>query len=371
MRVRRLALLIPDLGIGGAEHVALRLMQDWVCTGHEVDLLLLRAQGELLPLLPPEVKVFNLKATRIRAAIWPLITYLRNRQPHAIQASMWPITILAIVARRIAASNARVVVSEHSVLSKEYARLSRASSMLLRNSIRFLYPLADARIAVSKGAADDLAKLSHIDRSSIEVIYSPVQQLSDARLANIEELWGGAKVRILTVGRLKQEKNQRLLIEAFAKLPSDRGAKLMLLGDGSLLFELRDLSLQLGVGSDVIFQPFDVDPGAYYRSANLFVLSSEYEGFGLVLVEALLSGLPIVSTDCDGGPNEILGNGEFGALVPCGNAEEFARAMVEALDRPRDEHRQVARGRLFSGAGSSDLYLKLMIGDCLGNDSTR
>jgi glycosyltransferase involved in cell wall biosynthesis len=98
----------------------------------------------------------------------------------------------------------------------------------------------------------------------------------------------------------------------------------MLLGEGPLHGELRKLADDLGIADRVIFQPFDIDPMPYYRSAELFVLSSDFEGFALVLVEALLSGLPVVSTDCESGPREILGDGEFGTLVRCGDAEALA-----------------------------------------------
>lgn len=361
MSGKTLALLIPDMSIGGAEQVALRLVQEWVRAGHEVDLLLLRAEGELLALLPPQVQVIDLKARRIRAALRPLVAYLRKRRPDAIQASMWPVTILAIVSRWLARSKARVVVSEHSILSKEYTGLSRLGRLWLRSSIGLLYPRADARIAVSDGAADDLAKLSGIDRNSTTVIYSPVQSLTASRSIKVEASWGDARKRVLTVGRLKKEKNQRMLIEAFARLPADCGARLMLLGDGLLLSELRDFAGQLGVAGQVIFQPFDVDPGPYYRSADLFVLSSDFEGFGLVLVESLLSGVPVVSTDCESGPSEILGDGEFGTLVPCGDADALAGAIAAALRAPPDRERLIERGRIFSGSDSAERYLQLMI----------
>lgn len=359
---KRLALLIPDLRMGGAEQVALRLMQDWVRDGHEVDLVLLSASGELLPLVPPSVQVFDLKAPRIRAAIRPLVAYLKDRRPDAVQASMWPVTILAIIAGRLARSRARVLVSEHITLSRQYADLGRLGWLSLKASIRLFYPRADARVAVSNGAANDLAKLSGIDRESIAVIYNPVQELSGSVPTKIDALWGDAKSRILSVGRLKAQKNQRLLIEAFARLPVERRARLMLLGDGPELGDLQELARRLGVDGQVIFRSSDINPGPYYRSADLFVLSSDYEGFGLVIVEALLSGLPVVSTDCESGPREILGDGEYGALVPCGDAAALAAAVEAALDAPVDEDRQRARGRLFSGADSAQRYLDLMIG---------
>jgi len=359
---KRLALVLPDMRGGGAERVALELARQWLHAGHRVDLVLLQSEGELLPLLPREVNVIDLAAPRIRSALRPLIAYLRRSRPDAVQVSMWPLTVVAIIAHQLAGSDARLVVSDHSTLSRQYAGFGWLGRQFLRTSIALFYPLAEARVAVSSGAADDLAQLSGLDRSSIQMIYSPIQRFrSSGACIEVDSLWGDAKVRILTVGSLKPEKNQRLLIEAMARLPGGLGAKLMLLGEGPLRGELGAAAEQLGLGADVIFQPFAADPGPYYRSADLFVLSSDYEGFGLVLVEALCNGLPVVSTDCESGPREILGYGEFGTLVPCGDADALAGAIAAALSAPPDRDRLVERGQVFSGQDSAERYLELMI----------
>lgn len=95
------------------------------------------------------------------------------------------------------------------------------------------------------------------------------------------------------------------------------------------------------------------DPFPYLQSADLFVLSSDHEEFGNVLVEALYAGLRVVSTDCPGGPRDILAGGAFGRLVPCGDAEAMAKAMAAALNDPVDAERQRERDRQLSGLMSS------------------
>ena len=106
-RPMRIAFLLPTLGGGGAERVALTLIQEFVSRGYQVDLVLAEAKGELLPLLPPAVRVFDLKARRMRYAFVPFIRYLRARKPDAVQARMWPLTIIAIAARAFARSSGR------------------------------------------------------------------------------------------------------------------------------------------------------------------------------------------------------------------------------------------------------------------------
>jgi glycosyltransferase involved in cell wall biosynthesis len=361
---KRLAFLLPDMRGGGTERVALRLIEDFVRLGHRVDLVLMAAEGELLPFVPPEVRIVDLGAARIRNIFLPLRRYLQREQPDALQISMWPLTVIGILAHRLARSNARLVVSDHIALSKQYGR-GWAGSKLLGLSIRLFYPKADARVIVSGGAADDLALLSGIPRETIEVIYNPVAAPPAGQRASpdIEALWATPEPRILTVGSLKEQKNHALLIRAFARLVRDRPAKLMILGEGALRQPLAALAEAEGVADRVLMPGFAPDPWPYYASADLFVLSSDYEGFGLVLVEAMRSGLPVVSTDCEAGPREILVDGAYGRLVPCGDSDALARAMLEALDAPVERAALRARAEEISGQAASDRYLALMIGD--------
>jgi glycosyltransferase involved in cell wall biosynthesis len=342
---------------GGAEKVALRLIDDFVAAGHQVDLVLMTARGELLEKLPPGVRVFDLGATRIRA-------YFRSERPAALQASMWPLTVAAVIARRLAGSSARLVLSDHSTLSRQYGYYRGLKRLFLRASLRIFYPRADARVIVSNGSADDLALLSGIGRKTIEVIHNPVAPPADDSEvpAAIERLWGQGQARILTVGSLKAEKNHGLLIRAFARLRESRPARLIIVGEGSERPKLERLIEELGLGGDVLLPGFEVDPSAYYATADLFVLSSDFEGFGLVLVEAMRAGLKVVSTDCEHGPSEILGGGAYGALVPCGDSDGLAEAMRAALDAPADVAALKDQAERISGSASSARYLELMLG---------
>ena len=123
-------------------------------------------------------------------------------------------------------------------------------------------------------------------------------------------------------------------MRSFAKLRERRAAKLMIVGGGPLEADLRRLTGSLGLIDDVIFTGFQADPWPYYASADLFVLSSNYEGYPLVVVEAMRSGLPVVATDCESGPREILDGGRFGRLVAVGDEQALAEAMQAELEHP-------------------------------------
>jgi glycosyltransferase involved in cell wall biosynthesis len=353
---------------GGAERVAITIMSDFLARGFEVDLVLVAAEGELLAKVPPGVHVVDLGARRFLQAIRPLVRYLKQRRPHALQIRMWPLTVIGVVARGLARARTRLVLSDHTTLSRQYGGSPRTFG-LLRMTVRTFYPLAEARVVVSKGAAEDLADLSGLPRDTFQVIHNPTYPVAQTvRIpAEVEDLWGARRHRIITVGTLKAEKNHALLIEAFARLRRSRDARLVILGDGPLLNELRARAEDLGIREDVIFAGFSDDPTPYVSSAHLFVLSSDFEGFGNVLVEAMALGVSVVSTDCPNGPGEILGDGAYGRLVPPGDAQALACAMQDALDQPTDPATLKEQADRLSGQGSIDRYLALMLGADAGH----
>jgi glycosyltransferase involved in cell wall biosynthesis len=359
---KKFAFLLPDMRGGGAERVALSLVQDFVRRGCEVDLLLMKAEGELLALLPGEVRVIDLQVARIRNLLFPLIRYLRDEKPDAIQILMWPLTVIAILAHLISRSKARLVVADHSTLSRDHEHRGVASKWALKSSIRLLYPKAHSRIIVSSAAADDLSAMTGISRESIDVIYNPVASLPAEAGSLGEEIWGAGTARILTVGNLNEVKNHALLIRAFAQLVRKRPAKLIILGEGLLRARLEQMIADQNLSGQISLPGFTLDPWPYYRSADLFVLSSNYEGFGNVLVEAMRAGLRIVSTDCESGPREILDRGRYGTLVPCRDEQAMADAMEEALHAPADAEAAAERAEQLSGKVSLQRYFDLMVG---------
>jgi glycosyltransferase involved in cell wall biosynthesis len=137
----------------------------------------------------------------------------------------------------------------------------------------------------------------------------------------------------------------------------------MIVGKGDNEESLKKLALELGILDRVIFAGFHSDPTPFYASADLFVLSSDYEGLPTVLIEALNFGLHIVSTDCPSGPSEILENGRWGRLVPIGDVTALANAMGEGLFIKPDRHALRKRGAEFSPEIAARKYLALIEGN--------
>jgi len=363
MRGKTIAIVLPDLRAGGAERVAVTLMRSFRSAGHRVEFVLMRETGELLAEIPSDVRIVDLGARRTRQAVRPLADYLRTARPDGVHVSLWPLTVAAILAHRLARSKSRILVSDHATLSRQFAGrpLTLAAVAL---TTRLFYPTASARVVVANAAADDLARISGLARDRFEVIYNPVDRPAEAisSTPEIEAMWGDADGRVITVGSLKQQKNHALLIRSLARLRRRRAAKLMILGSGALEAELKAEAAASGVADAVIFVGFAANPWPYYASAHLFALSSDYEGYPLVMIEAMRCGLPIVSTDCESGPREILNGGEYGKLVPTGDEAALARAIEDELAEPHPPSVMRARAEQLSGVGTAERYLELLIG---------
>jgi glycosyltransferase involved in cell wall biosynthesis len=334
-------------------------IRDLVARGHAVDLIVMSAAGALMPLLPSEVRVIDLGISRMRSAVWPLMRYLRRERPDALHAQMWPMTVIAVLAHRFARSRAKLIISDQSSLSPHMN--SALQLRLLGWSARHFYPRADVRVMCAADAASDLAQVSGLDSASFEIITNPVEPPPIlATNAEVEALWGQAEGRIINCGSLKGQKNQALLLRAFAATTAYPGAKLLILGEGPLRGELEALARELGVAERVILPGFDLDPWPYLASADIFALSSNYEGFPLVLAEAMYAGLRLVSTDCPSGPAELTDNGKFGQLVPCGDCAALAAAIDRAWDLPHDSAAQRMQAVALAGPVQIARYSELL-----------
>jgi len=358
-----ISIVLPNLCGGGAERLHVYLANDWIACGYSVEFILLRKEGELLSLLAPEIKVTDLGATRIRDALLPLAAYIRKNKPDVILAAMWPLTSAVFCSWLLSGRNGRLFISDHENLSHAYLGRNRIKSGYLKHLIRLTYPKATGVIAVSRGVKDDLCSLGGLSEQVVRVIYNPAATgASTDRMSSAEreKLWGrGFKKHILAVGRLSEEKDFKTLIRAFALLPEELHAKLVILGDGPLREELKSSVTELGLEDCIVLPGFVSDTYPMYRSADLFVLSSLWEGFGNVIVEALECGVPVVSTRCPGGPPEILEDGRYGILVPVGDPVALAAAMLRSLSEEHDREALMMRAKDFSVQKISDEYLAL------------
>ena len=357
-----ISLLLPNLGGGGTERMMVDLAREFARLDYTVEFVLMQARGELLAEAQATFSVVDLNCLRARNLPRVLARYLRHHRPEALMAAMWPLTVIAPVAACLAGFRGKVLVSEHAMLSQQYALWGGLHRLALGTSTALGYRLASARVGVSHGTCADMAALSHMPPDRFVPIHNPVRPAVRPALDDLsaaQSLWATDGPRILTVGTLKLVKNHPLLLHAFAAM-SRPDARLMLLGQGANEAALRALASDLGIADRVIFAGFSLDPSPFYVTADLFVLSSDHEGFGNVIVEALSFGLPVVSTDCPSGPSEILQGGHFGTLVPVGDAQALARAMEDALATPADREALIRRAADFAPEIAARKYLNLL-----------
>jgi glycosyltransferase involved in cell wall biosynthesis len=354
--VARIALLLPSLETGGAERVTLTLAAELLRLGDAVDMVVLRREGGLLNEVPAGARLIVLDAPRLRHAVRPLRAYCERERPDVLLAAMWPLSSIAVWATR--RSRTRVVVIEHinlTAFAKSWGRLPRA---MLGPTLRWSHKRAAARIAVSRGAADDLARWCGLRADQVEAIGNPVP-LPPPGTPREEPDWGGSERRILTVGTLKAQKNHRLLLDAFARIakPADR---LAIVGEGGERKAIESHAKSLGLAGQLLLPGNAADPARWYASADLFVLSSDYEGLPTVIIEALGHGLTVVSTDCPSGPAEILAG--LGRLVPVGDADALATGIEAALAARDDPDAARRRAADFAPECIARRYREILLG---------
>lgn len=361
----RIALFLPSLEIGGVERVMLNLATGFIKWGVAVDLVLAKAQGGYMRRVPTDVRVVDLRASRMLTSLFPLIRYLRTTKPDGLVSAKDYANVIAIWAKLLARVPTRVVVSVHTTLSKhvQYAAGFR-ERVIVPLMARWFYPHADSIVAVSNGVADDLAQFLRLSRDRISVVYNPVvtDYLFAAAQEPINHPWfapGGPPV-VLSIGRLTVAKDYPTLLTAFAKVRQQRDVRLAIFGEGEERERLQDLVRRFGLESDVWLPGFVDPPYPYLARASVFVLSSVWEGLPTAIIESLAFGVPVVSTDCLSGPREILDNGRFGALVPVGDADALAEAILHALDTPHDPDRLRERAKQFSVDNAVAQYFALL-----------
>jgi glycosyltransferase involved in cell wall biosynthesis len=359
----KISILLPDLRGGGVERIRIVLAHEFARAGYDVEFVLMQARGELLEEARASFSVVDLAVTRARGLPLALARYLRRRRPEALLAAMWPLTVIAPVAARLSGHRCKLLLSEHGMLSAQYSEWGYLHRVLLKTSTAVGYRLSRHRVGVSSGLVRDMAGLSGMRIEDFHVIHNPVPPRpapTAEATQKVDTLWGTPPgERIVTVGTMKAVKNHPLLLRAFARL-NRPNARLMFVGDGAGRNALLALAQELGVADQVILAGFQADPTPFYQTADLFVLSSDYEGFGNVIVEAMACGTPVVSTDCPSGPGEILAGGKYGRLVPVRDVEAMVSAIAVSLSEPTSKESLKARAADFNPAKAAGAYLNLL-----------
>ena len=358
----KIALHFPKLSSGGVEKIQIILAKEFLSRNIAVDFVLCKAQGEYLSQVPEKVNIIDFKVNHTRNSLFPLINYLKKHQPDYLISSLGPQNVIAIIACKLAKTKTKVYVTQHNALSQQAKQKATIQQRLIPLCYKLILPYADGVISVSKGIAEDIAKNVGYPLSKIHVIYNPAYVEKKEYIENriIDELIKDKKY-IISIGRLVHQKAFDDLINAFKKVCiNEPEMHLVILGNGPLETELKLQVQKLDLQNVVHFLGFVENPNDYLAKASLFVLASRYEGFGNVIVEALSEGIPVVCTDCEYGPDEILEDGKYGTLVPVGDIDALADGIFHALNSQHDPKFLIERAKVFSPSSVADEYLSVI-----------
>jgi glycosyltransferase involved in cell wall biosynthesis len=331
-----------------------------------VDVLRIAGHGPYLKDVWPTVRIIELGVSHVNSSLFPLMRYLKAQRPRALLTDKDRVNRVALLARCLSHVPVRTVVRIGTTVSRNLSRRSPAARLTQQLSMRYLYPHADAIILPSRGAAEDLQQFADIPESKTWVIPSPVsgdfiQRMSQEPIVHPWLRHNPGQERdipvILGAGELCARKDFTTLIRAFCQVRRQRSCRLIILGKGRQREALLTLTRELGIADDVFLPGFVNNPYAFMHKADVFVLSSTCEGAPVVLMEALAVGVPVVSTDCPSGPSEILQNGRIGPLVPVGDSDALAAAVMQMLAHPPDMAQLQAAAQRYSIEESASRYL--------------
>jgi glycosyltransferase involved in cell wall biosynthesis len=343
----KLCMVAASLAGGGAERALLDTAALLTERGHQVTVLTFENETSDAYPLPGGVSRTTLNVPgfsggRLRGLLNNLRRIARLRRavaklrPDVVISYLTRANIICLLA--LFRTGRPVVATEHNIATLDDAPMQG----LWRTLRRRLYSRMAAVVVVSKGLSQEYG---WVEADKLSVIYNflpPTRGLAPEKFCFLS---GGAR-HIVGMGRLESEKGFEKLIRAFDLVQQDcPGWKLLIVGEGSLRPELTRLVASLGLEDRVDLPGRVANPRTLFGRCDLFVLSSESEGFGLVLVEAMSAGLPVISFDCDYGPREIITPAVSGILVPEGDVSALSRA-IKKLTNDDDERARLARGGL-------------------------
>ncbi|MBC8737353.1 glycosyltransferase [Paraburkholderia sp. UCT31] len=373
--MKKLLIVIHSLSGGGAERVVTRLLSylDTHCPGVELHLALLKPQidyelpaGVNLHVLGKARKGFVTKAMEQSRVFKNLKRLMSGLRPDVTLSFMPTANYYCLKAKKQLGGAPKVVVSERVAFESNYRGLKRAT---LKRIIRKNYPMAAKVICVAQGVKNELVALGLPDYLC-KVIPNSVDEneLLKKAEARAPHKWAEETAThplIVTAGRLTEQKGHDVLIAALGLLAKkDIKPRAMIFGTGPLKAQLESQIAELGLGEQVKLMGFNPNPYPELKRASLFVFPSRFEGFPNALLEAMALGVPSIATDCPYGPRELIGDGEYGCLVPMNDPAHLAESIEEGLAAVSTPAGRETFGKM-SRAGASRYSIDHMVNNYL------
>ncbi len=320
--VPRSLFFLPNLNGGGAQRTAINLVHHWPDDRPRPTLAVASASGAGRLWLTG-IDPVDLGSGRLRWSLLPLRRLIRRQRPDIVFSTM-------VGANIVAAASMIGLRSPPILVVRETSHRARSTlSFAQRAAIGQAYRRAVVVVALSEGVRMELLEYYRLKPERVVMIHNPVDvDAFHSRASGRAHPWQGNGPMVVAAGRLVRAKGFDILLRAFAYM-STANTRLAILGEGPDREALATLAGELGLTNRILMPGHVADPGPWYAHAAAFVLSSRWEGFGHVLVEAMACGAPVVAFDCPHGPADIIEDGHTGLLVP----PQDVHALAESLYR--------------------------------------
>jgi len=361
MAAPTIALLISSFSSGGVQRVMINLANELTRRGYSVELVAVSSDGPLKSKVSPQVSIRDLKSSRVLLSLGRIRAFFKADHPSVFISGQTHLNAISAIAHKLAGSPSHLIVVEHNHMSSVIKGEKKWVDRLRPLWARLFYPWANAILAVSEEVAADLSKVSGIKRGKIKVVYNPIIDpvVLQQKDLPIDHPWFNDPQTpvVIGVGRLSAQKGFAGLIHAMAEVNKTRAARLVILGEGEERGNLESLVRSLGMEQNVWLPGYVENPFAYIKRANLFVLSSLWEGLPSVLVEAMACGTSALSTDCPAGPREILEGGHLGKLIPVSDLAAMTEGILFCLANPQDPNALIKRADRFLTTTATQGYI--------------
>jgi glycosyltransferase involved in cell wall biosynthesis len=315
---------------GGAERVCWLWLKNYNRALYQVTLVLFTARGEYIERLPDDVVVVELKSSSLIARIIELRKLINKNGPSAVISYLYYTNLVCCLSLSFMRKAPKLIISERNNFP-DYLNEARFK-FIKKNAIRYLYPLADKCVAISNGVG---SSLSTINIKDLHVVYNPIDlALVDSELGCLGSgTKSGAGVSFVCMARYSPQKNHQMIVDAVAELVKMGvdGFHVNCFGEGEELDRLIFSVKGKKIAGYISFNKFTDNPYAEIYAADVALLASNYEGFGNAIIDAFACGVPVISTDCPSGPNEIIKDGQNGYLVGVGDYVAMALRMNELI----------------------------------------
>lgn len=362
----KIIFFIPNFNGGGAERALINLLIHWNIPEYEPIIVVRNNNGPYKQLIPTHIPIYSLDLSRhgfiaSGQTIFKLMGLLRKLNPQIL------ITFLSlpsiVIAHKLSGISAYLVASVQNPINYH----DKLPSLIYQWALRQCHLV----MAIAPGLQQQIQTMANLPKENVVLLPNSVEIQKVLELAkqplptNFQKILTNQKFKIVTACRLTSQKRLDILLKACALLRKQLDFELIILGEGELLTQLNTLAYQLDLQSCTHFWGFLSNPWQIMAQCDVFVLSSEYEGFGNVLIEAMACYVPVISTRAPFGPEFIINSPQCGKLVEVGNVEALAQAIYEvSLLNPQEKQQLLSNGheraKQFDVTVISSLFAKFM-----------